>query len=129
MTKKLFLLLLTVIASINVATAQAPYIPQDDSLMVVVMNEKVVIPIGEHGSLPKSPSPCLYIYMYGNNLDFGTNLAGCPVRLVQDDEVVFSSLVETDGTVMLPTGLSGLYELQITVDDVIYSAFFLFNDD
>ncbi|MBR6978612.1 MAG: hypothetical protein IKH88_02120 [Prevotella sp.] len=129
MTKKLFLLLLTVIASINVATAQAPYVPQDDSLMVVVMNEKVVIPIGEHGSLPKSPSPCLYIYMYGNNLDFGTNLAGCPVRLVQDDEVVFSSLVETDGTVMLPTGLSGLYELQITVDDVIYSAYFLFNDD
>ena len=124
MKKKLLVLLLIIMASINTMMAQNP---QDENL--IVMNEKVVNPTGEHGGTPKSPNLYLYVYWYGNTLDFGMSLSGCPVQLLQDDNVVFSTLVGTDGTVVLPTNLSGLYELQITVQTITYIAELTFTDE
>ena len=129
MRKKVVAFLLTIMASINVMMAQVPQVPQNDTLEVVIMSDKVENPIGEHGGTPKSPSQSLYVYRYGNILDFGTNLTGCPVMLNRDDEVAYSTIVGMDGTVVLPAGLFGTYELQITVGIVVYVAELTFADD
>jgi len=120
MKKKIYLLLLAIVASANAIMAQSPGHSGDEG--VIVMHEKVVNPAGEHGSMPKSPIMPLYVYKYGNILCFGSDLTGCEVRLVQDETIAFSTFVGTDGTVEIPDNMCGTYELQIVVGEITYAA-------
>ena len=105
--------------STNVMLAQDPQTPQEEDL--IIMNEKVVNPIGEHGSMPKSLS-FLYIYQSGHVFTFGDDHEGCEVSLLSNDTTVFSTVVDANGQVIVPSVLSGEFELQLTVGGVTYWA-------
>lgn len=73
------------------------------------------------GGPAKTPTQPLCIYQDGHILDFGTNFAGCTVSLLEEDETtVFSGFVGTDGFLILPGYLEGIYLIQLNVDGTIY---------
>ena len=82
-------------------------------------------PGSEHGSLPKSPIEIPEVYLDGNVLTFDAALEGCTVQLLDEDEtVVFSDFIEENQTsLVLPSALSGTYELQIVCGDIMFYAF------
>ena len=73
----------------------------------------------------KSPIEIPTVYLDGNVLTFDAALEGCTVRLLDEDEtVVFSDFIEENQTsLVLPSALSGTYELQIVCGDIMFYAF------
>ena len=74
--------------------------------------------------LPKSPIQIPMVYLDGNVLSFDAALEGCTVQLLDEDEiVVFSDFIEENQTsLVLPSTLSGTYELQIVCGNIIFYA-------
>ena len=72
--------------------------------------------------LPKSPVQVPEVYLDGDTLYFDEALEGCTVQLVDEDEnVVFSdSIEENQTTLILPSTLTGTFELQIITTQYIF---------
>ena len=87
----------------------------------IILTEKNDNPIGGHGGPSKSPT-FLYMYQSGNVFSFDQSYEGCAVSLLLNNVTIFTSVVDENGQVVVPTSLSGLFELQLNVDDVIYWA-------
>lgn len=78
-------------------------------------------PGGDNGDYHRSHSPSIMIYQNGCLLDFGTPYSGCSVVLINVNELtVYSAVVSSDGIVVLPEYLDGVYELRLMVDNNIY---------
>ncbi|MBR6262941.1 MAG: hypothetical protein IKR05_06970 [Prevotella sp.] len=88
----------------------------------IVMSEKVTNPSGTHGEPHKSPDETLCIYQNDNYFYFGESFYGCAVTLLFNNVTVFSTAVDENGQVFVPTTLTGVFELQIIVDGVVYWA-------
>ena len=86
---------------------------------------KTTNPGGEHQPFPKSPIQIPVVYLDGNVLTFDAALEGYTVQLLDEDEaVVFSDFIEENQTsLVLPSTLSDMYELQIVCGDIIFYAF------
>ena len=111
----LFIIVFT-FAFLNVIKANVTQV--DDP---IIMTEKFDNPIGGHGDPGKSSS-FLYIYQSGNVFYFGEAFVGCAVTLLSNNVTVFSTVVDENGQVVIPTTLTGVFELQIIVDGVVYWA-------
>lgn len=59
------------------------------------------------------------VTMQGNTLRFITPCDGYELRLMQDEEVYYSTEINDD-TLTLPPTLHGVYELQIVSDNYIF---------
>ena len=74
--------------------------------------------------IPPSKSPILVpeVYLDGNTLSFDSTIEGCTVQLLDEDEtVVYSSVISIgQTTLVLPTTLSGEFELQIVSGDITF---------
>lgn len=114
--KKLFFLLVFTFAFFNMIKADVTAVEDP-----IILTEKNDNPIGGHGGPSKSPT-FLYMYQSGNVFYFGEAFVGCTVSLVYNNVNVFSTVVDENGQVVVPSTLIGVYELQITVDDIIYWA-------
>ena len=82
-------------------------------------------PTGGHNPLPKSPTEIPEVYLSGNVLTFDAALEGCTVQLLDEDEtlVFFDSIEENQTSLVLPSYLSGTYELQIIRGSIMFYAF------
>lgn len=71
---------------------------------------------------PKSPILAPEVYLDGNVLSFDESLEGCTVQLLDEDSIiVFSDFIEENQTsVVLPSTLSGEYELQIVCGNITF---------
>ena len=79
-------------------------------------------PGGENGDYHRSHSSSIMIYQNGCLLDFGPPYSGCSVVLINVDELtVYSTVVSSDGIVVFPEYLDGVFELRLMVDNDIYS--------
>ena len=77
-------------------------------------------PGGGHGGPGKSDYT-IYVLQDDFVLTFPTIYESCMVCLAdEDDDIVFTGYVGTDGTITLPTTLSGNFTLILYVDDIIY---------
>ena len=114
--KKLIFVFVFTFAFLNVIKANVTQV--DDP---IIMTEKFDNPIGGHGDPGKSSS-FLYIYQSGNVFYFGEAFVGCAVTLLSNNVTVFSTVVDENGQVVIPTTLTGVFELQIIVDGVVYWA-------
>jgi len=72
----------------------------------------------------KSPVLAPTVYIDGNVLTFETPCDGCLLQLVdEDDDVVYSILIPVGTTsLVLPSTLSGTFELQIIDGNTLYYA-------
>lgn len=73
-----------------------------------------------HGADPKSPVLLPTVYYENYVLTFDSSCIGCTIELVQDDEVVFTGVVNANGEVEIPDTLVGLIELRIYRGDDTY---------
>lgn len=71
---------------------------------------------------PKSPAVVPIIYQDGHELVFDTKCDGCTLRIVDaNDDVVYSIVIPAGTTsLVLPSFLSGTYELQIVRDGWLF---------
>ena len=70
-------------------------------------------PTTNQGDKPKGPIETPTVYYEDYVLTFDSNCIGCTIELVQDDEVVFTGVVDPNGEVEIPETLVGLVELRI----------------
>ena len=79
-------------------------------------------PTGGHSSLPKSPIEIPEVWQNSHTLTFDAAIEGCTVQLVDENEdVVFSDSIEENQTsLVLPSTLTGTYELQIIQGDYMF---------
>ena len=77
-------------------------------------------PNGELGDDPRGPINLLVVYYEDYVLMFDSCCIGCTIKLVQDDEVVFTGVVDTNGEVEIPDTLVGLVELRIYRNGITY---------
>ena len=60
-------------------------------------------------------------YIDGYTLTFDTSCIGCPITLLDEDEnIVFTAIVNAEGIVNLPDTLSGTFELQLERGGIIF---------
>lgn len=114
--KKLFFLLVFSFAYFNMIKADVNAV--DDP---IILTEKFDNPIDGHGDPGKS-STFLYMYQSGNVFSFDQSYEDCAVSLLLNNVTIFTSIVDENGQVIVPSSLTGVFELQITVDDVVYWA-------
>ena len=74
----------------------------------------------EHGDDPRGPINLPTVYYEDYVLMFDNSCIGCSVELVQDNEVVFTGVVNTNGDVEIPDTLVGLVELRIYRNGITY---------
>ena len=89
----------------------------------VVMTEKVVNPNGSQNGPQRSPDATLVVYQCGWTFYFGEAYTGNVVTLLLNDVEVYSGFVGTDGTITFPETITGTYEMNLIVGDMVYSAF------
>lgn len=70
---------------------------------------------------PKSPIVIPEVYIDGYILSFDESCIGCPVTLFDEDEnIVFTAIVDEGGIVTLPTNLFGTFVLQLERGSIIF---------
>ena len=114
--KKLFFIFVFTFAFLNTIKADV-----NEVNVPIILTEKIDNPIIGHEGPSKSPT-FLYIYQSGNVFYFGEAFVGCAVTLLSNNVTVFSTVVDENGQVVIPTTLTGVFELQIIVDGVVYWA-------
>ena len=106
---KEFLFSIMLLFAANIATMQA-----DD----VILN-----PTSSHerGKKPKMPAAPIHADQDGFTITFGEGCIGCPITLFdEDDNIVFTAIVDENGIVTLPTNLSGTFVLQLERGSIIF---------
>ena len=107
--------LLTFIFFLTLTNASAEIVQVNDTTIIGL---KPTIPPPD---TPKAPEEPLVVQQSDYQLTVPSWCEGCMVCLAdEDDDIVFTGYVGTDGTIMLPTTLSGTYTLILYVDDIIY---------
>ena len=74
----------------------------------------------DHGDDPRGPINLPTVYYEDYVLMFDSSCIGCTIELVQNDEVVFTGVVDTNGEVEIPDTLVGLVELRIRKNGITY---------
>ena len=95
------------------------------SLNVLAQGEIIIIPQNEgqshdHGDNPRGPIEIPTAYYEDYVLSFDSSCIGCTVELVQNDVVVFTGVVDSNGEVEIPETLVGLIELRIYRNGITY---------
>ena len=107
MAKKTFLLSLAMVL-LPFASVCVSATPIDVELQVRIEDPNVNKP-GE----PKTPILIPEVSIEDYTLTFDDSCIGCELRLLDEDGVLVYSTIITSGTLVLPSYLSGEYELQI----------------
>ena len=105
--------LLTFLLFLTLTNASAEIVQVNDST-------GTTIPLTPNPGPHKAPVATVVVEQDGNDLIFPSWCESCMVCLADEDDIVFTGYVGTDGTIMLPTTLSGTYTLILYVDDIIY---------
>lgn len=90
---------------------------QQGDIVIVPKNEGQG---SELGDKPRGPINSLVVYYEDYVLMFDSSCIGCTIELIQNDEVVLTGVVDTNGEVEIPDTLVGLVELRIRKNGITY---------
>lgn len=79
--------------------------------------------VNKHGGMsshPRSPIPPPEVYIEGGILYFDTSFSGCTVQILQNDDVVYSDVVDDNGKVFLPLYLNGVFLIQFRMGSITF---------
>ena len=74
------------------------------------------------GQYPRMPAAPIYVNQDGHLFTFQSSLAGETVEIVADDTLLYSTIIDTDGNVIIPGDISGEVELRLIRGSVTYYA-------
>ena len=75
----------------------------------------------DHGGFNRGEE-IVTIYQEDHVLNFGTDYSDCAISLLDENELIeYSGIVGSDGIVAVPDYLEGLFELRLTVDNIVYT--------
>ena len=77
-----------------------------------------------HGDHNKAPVQLPQVWIEDNVLTFDASCVGCMIEIVQDDVVVYTTFVDLNGEVTLPSTLSGTLQLVIYRGDQTFTGEF-----
>ncbi|MBR0046157.1 MAG: hypothetical protein IJP75_04640 [Bacteroidaceae bacterium] len=88
------------------------------SITTFASEERKTVKITQHGSnhnRPKrSPVALPEVYIDDYTLTFDESCIGCPLTLIdEDDNIVYTTIIDETGIVELPNTLSGIFEIEI----------------
>lgn len=120
--KLTFIILLFAFSSTSMSAIE--YFPGRDSTSTVVPLAPAPTPeINPNGDGMRSPARPVYASLDGHTLSFSTSFAGCEIILIDTDGFgVFTGYVDSDGFVIIPGEIIGIFELRLIVGDSFYSA-------
>ncbi|MBO7045898.1 MAG: hypothetical protein J6W38_06040 [Prevotella sp.] len=118
MKRIIIVLVLTVLALQGIAKIQK--VCGDVTLQV-----RIDDPTEDYEPLQKGPFEVPSVCLEGYSLYFATSCDGCTLRLVDaNDNVVYSTVIPTGTTsLVLPSSLSGEYEIQIIQGNLCFYGF------
>lgn len=96
------------------------YAQNSDNKKEVPIIKKEGVVLGNGGGANRAPIRTPEVYIDDYTLIFDTSFEGLSVELIQDDEVVYSDIIDENGEVLLPNYLVGEYELRFYVGDFIF---------
>ena len=74
-----------------------------------------------HNGPNRSPAATPEAYLDGYILTFDASCIGIPLTLVDEEEnIVYTTIIDNNGTVELPDTLSGIFELQIARGSITF---------
>lgn len=115
MVKHLFILIAMLLTPFSFVSAAESQDPHNVKLI------KKMSPNGNNHNGPnRTPAAPITIEQDGHNLTFTSDLVGFTLVLVQDEEVLYSSLVDPSCTLIIPEGITGMMEIQLIKDDITY---------
>ncbi len=125
--KQAFVILLFAFSFTSLSAKE--YFPGRDSTSTVVPLTPAPTPeINPNGDGMRSPARPVYASLDGHTVSFNTSFAGCEVILIENDGFeVFTDYVDSDGFVIIPDEIIGIFELQLIVGDFIYAGEILLN--
>ena len=86
--------------------------------------EPGIINSGGQGGGHKSPVQTPQVWIEDYTLTFDASCVGCMIEIVQDDVVVYTTFVDLNGEVTLPSTLSGTLQLVIYRGDQTFTGEF-----
>jgi len=113
--KTIAITLLMCVSAVNISA---------DDKKPVVINPRPVSNSGEQGGGNKAPVQLPQVWIEDNVLTFDASCVGCMIEIVQDDEVVYTTFVDLNGEVTLPSTLSGTLQLVIYRGDQTFTGEF-----
>lgn len=82
--------------------------------------EPGIINTGSHGGGHKSPVQTPQVWIEDYKLTFDASCVGCMIEIVQEDVVVYTTFVDLNGEVTLPSTLSGTLQLRLYYADITF---------
>ncbi|MBQ9177003.1 MAG: hypothetical protein IJ139_09080 [Bacteroidaceae bacterium] len=86
--------------------------------------EPGIINSGGHGGGNKAPVQTPQVWIEDYTLTFDASCVGCMIEIVQDGVVVYTTFVDLNGEVTLPSTLSGTLQLVIYRGDQTFTGEF-----
>lgn len=118
--KKVIMLMMLTALTVNIYALQKQV--TESSADTIIVRTDPTNPNPAQGSGPRGLDISIYICQNGHLLEFEPCYSGCVVMLVDKNEhIEYSGIVGSDGIVVLPEYLEGVFELQLTVDNIVYS--------
>ena len=79
-------------------------------------------PVTGNQPIPRSPASSIYISIDSHRVTFAPSYYRCLVVLVdfENETVVFSDYVDSDGYIEIPTNIIGTYKLILYVNDTTF---------
>lgn len=109
--KKLFFAIVLLFAT-NITALQA----EQEPVILQPQNKGNVA-----GNKHRTPIAIPEAFIDGNSLSFDGSCIGCPATLIDEEEnIVFTAVVNEDGNMELPDNLSGTFKLQLERGSIIF---------
>lgn len=87
----------------------------------VILNPRPKSHQGDKTPKPRTPILIPETYLDGYTLTFDASCIGCPLTLVDEEEnIVYTTIIDNTGIVELPDTLSGIFELQIVRENITF---------
>lgn len=96
------------------------YAQNSDNKKEVPIIKKEGVVLGNGGGANRAPIRTPEVYIDDYTLIYDTSFEGLSVELLQDDEVVYSDIIDENGEVVLPDYLVGEYELRFYLGSIIF---------
>ena len=117
--KKLIVLMIFTALTVNIYASQKQV--NVSSADTIIVRTDPTNPNPAQGSGPRGLDTSIYLCQDGHFLEFEPCYSGCLVVLLDENELIeYSGVVGSDGIVVLPDYLEGVYELRLTVGTMVY---------